>query len=272
MAHPQIATFARLADGNAQPVRKLEGQATKLGRTMHGIAYDPVHDEVLVPQPFAQAILTFRGGASGEAAPIRVLQGPLTKLEDPDKVDVDPIHNEIFVPEGDKVLVYSREANGNVAPLRVIEGPDTMLGADAVGVDPVNNVIAVSGWVGRREEGNGSLLIFNRTDQGNVKPRAVIRGPRTGLNGTFGIRMVPAKGYILVANCGPSWSLDYDPSFVGIWSIRDNGDVPPRWTIGGPFGMLKQPRGIDIDPKNKTILISDKRMNAVLTYSLPEIF
>ena len=75
MAHPQIATFARLADGSAQPIRKLEGQKTLLGRTMHAIAYDEVHDEYMVPQQFGQAILTFRGGASGEEAPIRVIQG-----------------------------------------------------------------------------------------------------------------------------------------------------------------------------------------------------
>lgn len=261
-----------MANGNQAPLRKIEGQATKLGRTMHAISYDAVHDEFIVPQPFAQAILLFRGDASGEEPPIRTIQGPLTRLEDPDKVDVDPVHNEIIVPDDDKILVFPRTANGNVAPLRVIEGPDTMLGADAAAVDPVNNVIAASGYEGRRESGNSFVLVFNRTDNGNVKPRSVIRGPRTGINGTFGIRMYPAKGWILVANSGPNYSLDYDPSFVGVWSFRDNGNVPPRWTIGGPFQMLKQPRGIDVDERNKTILISDKRLNAVLTYSFPEIF
>ena len=58
MAHPQIAVFARLADKNAQPVRKVEGQKTLLGRTMHGFTYDEIHDEFTVPQQFAQAILT----------------------------------------------------------------------------------------------------------------------------------------------------------------------------------------------------------------------
>jgi len=272
VAHPQIAVFARLADGNTPPVRKIEGQATKLGRTMHSISYDAVNDEFLVTQPFSQAVLVFRGDASGEVAPVRTIQGPLTRLEDPDKADVDPVHNEIIVPDGDKLLVYPRTADGNVAPLRVIEGPNTMLGAEAAGVDPINNIIAVTGFAGRRENGDSFILVFNRTDNGNARPRGVIRGPRTGINGTFGIRTYPPKGWILLANSGPSYSLDYDGSFVGVWGFRDSGNVPPRWTIGGPFQLLKQPRGMDVDVANKTILISDKRLNAVLTYSFPEIF
>ena len=239
---------------------------------MHSISYDAIHDEFLVTQPFSQAVLVFRGDSSGEVAPVRTIQGPLTRLEDPDKADVDPVNNEIIVPDGDKVLVFPRTADGNVAPIRVIEGPDTMLGAEAVGVDPVNNILAVTGFAGRRENGDSFILVFNRTDNGNVKPRGVIRGPRSKINGTFGIRTYPPKGWIILANSGPSYSLDYDGSFVGVWSFRDNGDVPPRWTIGGPHGMLKQPRGIDFDPKNKSVIISDKVVNAVLTYYFPEIF
>ena len=81
MAHPQIAAFARLADGATEAVRKIEGQKAGLGRTMHSIIYDPLHDEISVPQDFACAILTFRGGATGEEPPIRILQGPKTQLD-----------------------------------------------------------------------------------------------------------------------------------------------------------------------------------------------
>ncbi|HLA39440.1 MAG TPA: hypothetical protein VJ417_05550, partial [Candidatus Glassbacteria bacterium] len=77
---------------------------------------------------------------------------------------------------------------------------------------------------------------------------------------------------VLVAIDGPDYSGPYEPSAVGVWHIDDNGDVPPRWTIGGPHGMLKQPRGIDFDAKNKSVIISDKVVNAVLTYYFPEIF
>jgi DNA-binding beta-propeller fold protein YncE len=57
-----------------------------------------------------------------------------------------------------------------------------------------------------------------------------------------------------------------------VWSIDDRGDVPPRWTIAGPKNMLRQPRGVTLDPKNKTVIVSDKYLNGVLTYSFPEIY
>jgi hypothetical protein len=55
-----------------------------------------------------------------------------------------------------------------------------------------------------------------------------------------------------------------------VWSIDDNGDVPPQWTVGK--GMLRESRGLTIDAKNKTIIIADKQLQGVLTYSLPEMF
>ncbi len=141
MAHPQIAAFARLAKENAAPTRLLAGQKTLLARTMHDIRYDAVHDEILVTNPFAQAILTFRGGANGDEAPIRVIQGLSTMLGNVDRLDVDPVHNEIFIPNGDSILVFPREGNGDVAPIRVIKGPDTQLrGTHALAVDPVHNL------------------------------------------------------------------------------------------------------------------------------------
>ena len=63
-----------------------------------------------------------------------------------------------------------------MTPKRVIAGPKTMIDqARGVAVDPVNNIIAV---------GNANpqgILIFNRTDEGDVAPRSIITGPRTGI-------------------------------------------------------------------------------------------
>ncbi|MDA2934422.1 hypothetical protein MYX82_08765 [Acidobacteria bacterium AH-259-D05] len=279
MAHPQIAVFARMADGGAKATRAIEGQGTLLGRTMHGIDYDEVNDEIVVPQQFGQAILTFSGGANGEEKPIRVIQGSLTQLKAPDRLAVDPVNDEIFIPEGDKILVFPRKAHGNVAPIRVIQGPDTQLGARSMAVDPVNDLLVVAGDQRRGERGQGHLLIFNRTDAGNVKPRAVISGPKTLLTSVRNVRVYPPNGWILVAEDGvqsnQGGNRDQDAgiaSFVAVFSIHDNGNVAPRWTIGGPDGRLRKPRGIALDPENKAVIISDKYLNAVLTYSLPEMY
>ena len=276
MAHPQIAAFARLAEGGAKSVRRIEGQQTMLGRTMHSLAYDEVHDEIVAPQDFSQAILTFRGSAQGEEPPVRVIQGPLTQLNSVDQLAIDPVHGEIYVPERDHVLVFSREASGNVAPIRVLKGPDTLLGASTAAVDPVHNLLIVSGTRASGGSGRGGISFFNRTDEGNIAPKAVIRDPT--LTGGR-VYVYPQRGEIIVVANAPGGGpaegygvLATDTGFVGVWNILDNGNVPPHWMIGGPKGELLQIRGVTLDAKNKNVIISDKRLNAVLTYSFPEIF
>ena len=54
-----------MANGTMAPERVITGAATKLARTVHGIAYDPEHDEIYAANPLADAVLVFRGGANG---------------------------------------------------------------------------------------------------------------------------------------------------------------------------------------------------------------
>lgn len=274
MAHPQIAAFARLAEGGKAPVRRIEGQETLLGRASHAIVYDEMHDEIVVPQGFAQAILTFRGAASGEERPIRLIHGSRTQLQDPDPLAVDPINNEIFVPEDNRVLVFAREADGNVAPIRIFRVPDDIqLGIP--GVFPTHDLLVVSSRA-NRGEGKDQLLVFNRRAQGDARPLRVIGGPRTMLDEEIRELRV-YRDWIVVAHtvtgkppADPSWSA------VSVWSIHDEGDVPPRWSMnlgkldGVPFDI----KSIDLDPKNRTIVVATGRKpnNAVLTYSFPELF
>ena len=70
-------------------MRIISGQNTKLGRTIHGLAYNPVRDEIVVPNALADAILAFRADASGSERPLRVIQGPHTRLVTPHSVSLD---------------------------------------------------------------------------------------------------------------------------------------------------------------------------------------
>jgi hypothetical protein len=273
VAHPQIAAFARLAGENAVPARLLAGQKTLLARTMHDIRYDEVNDEMLVTNPFASAILVYRGAATGEEAPIRVIQGPKTTILAPDRLEVDAVNNEILVPEANRVLVFRRTANGDVAPIRVLEGPDTgLVNAESVVVDPVHNLMVLGTQDRRAQAGGGGLLIFNRTAQGNARPRAVIRGPNTGIIRINQMAIYPPKGWIIASQPGRADRREPEGIFVGIWSIQDNGDVPPRWKIGGPKSGLVKPRGVAINVANKEIVVADMSLNSVLTFYFPEIF
>ena len=80
----------------------------------------------------------------------------------------------------------------------------------------------------------------------------------------------PPRGYVLVAARAEEQSSA--ASFVGVWSIYDNGDVAPRWTVGGPNGVLRRPRGVALDPESRTVIVGDKFLNSVLTFHFPEIY
>jgi hypothetical protein len=218
---------------------------------MHGIAYDDVQDVIVVPAQLGQAVLSFRGDARGEEHPLRVIQGPHTEIQQADRVAVDSLHKEIFVGDAGQVLVFPANANGDAAPVRAIRGPDTQLGGRGgippIAVDPVNNVLVVA---------STSILIFDRTADGNAKPLRVITGSDAG-----GGRLAAAtNGLIFAASRGA----------LGVWSVNDNGSVAPRFRIGE--GVLQEMRGVAIDAKNQDVIITDKELNAVLTYHVPEVF
>ena len=256
-------------------MRRIEGNRTLLARTMHGIAYDEKHDEIIVTQAFSQGVLTFRGGASGEEAPIRVIQGSRTQFKAPDRVALDLVNNEIFVGERGYILVFPRDANGNVAPIRRLEGPDLPNGLSQIAVDPVRNLLIVGG--------GGGLRIYNRTDSGNVKPKAMIGGPKSGFRGPNGPIAVHVPTGLIVASRNLSRAARESNSEAGassdqinnqgeivVYSVEDRGDVPPRFRIG--TGFLKVPRGIALDPASQNLVVSDKIGNRIVTFHVPEIF
>src|ERR1041385_988348 len=302
MGHSQIAAFARLANGNVKPTRNIFGQKTLITRSIHKFAWDPVKDEIVVPHFQAQAILFFRGGGDGDEAPVRMIKGPAVKLPNPDQLTIDPVHREIFIgvyneyPRREFVAVYSLDASGNVPPLRVLEGPDTQIrggrnGAQ-VAVDPGTDRLFVSGGAGR-------LLIFNRTDSGNAKPRGFLRAPNAGIGGVY---IYPEKG-LLFATVTPrrqaggegggggggeggggggtagvddnrSYGQYSENKYVGVWSVKDSGEVEPRWMIAAPpNGPLRDPVGTSVvDGKRQDVYIPDRYTNAIYVYHVPEIF
>jgi hypothetical protein len=218
-------------------------------------------------------------------------------------VSVDGVHGEIFVPQGNQVLVFPREADGDVAPIRVLEGPDTGLGAGRVTIDPVHNLMITanaSGDGGGGDEGDGggrgnaaagqaargagrprrvaAIRIFDRMANGNTKPLRVISGEAS--KDAWLMTMYPEKGIIFaVVRPGNTGGLEGDISgryllddYVGVWSVFDDGDVPPHFTIGGPGQLLKDARGIAVDPKSKDVMVSDKTWNAIFRFHVPEAF
>ena len=268
------------------PRRVITGQASKLSRTIHGLAYDPVHDEIVVPNALADAILVFRGNANGDEQPIRVIQGSCTKLVTPHSVSLDLEHGEILVASltGKRINVFRWDASGNAAPVRMITGSQTQLGhLVGIAVDPVQNLMAVAN--------SQDILVFNRSDDGNVAPRARIAGPKTGITDEpWQMQFYKGKIYLAASNHlhvnlysgvtlkESSKAVPDDPwlnptlGFVGIWNITDNGDVPPRAMIRGPFSGLLHPVGLALNPTDGEIYVSDSVRNGILSFLVPNLF
>jgi hypothetical protein len=281
-----------LADGSAEAIRTIAGQKTLIG---------PVRDEIYAYHNHLDAIAVYKGDADGDVAPIRMIRGPKTGLSFTNgRLALDPVHHEVFVPVNtNSVLVFPALAEGDIAPIRVLKGPDTRLGAEAITIDAVHNLLIVSGtshgW-GRKastpdltmfgprgargslDGGSvGQIAIFDRMASGNTKPLRVITGVKTMLSSTQTLMTTyPPRGWILGAVWGSAYGETGAPrsdlSMVGVWHITDNGDVAPRWTIGGPNGLLQQARSVTIDPKHKTVFVSDKYHNGVFAFEFPEIF
>jgi len=253
---------------------------------MHGIFYDPIHDEIVVPVALGGAILFLPGDAAGDAPPKRILQGPKTGIVQPDTLYVDLAHDELIVESGDDaVLVFPRTAEGDVAPSRRIGGPNSEIN-NIYGLtsDSKRNLLVVANRVeGTGRESKDAILIFNRLDDGNVKPRAKIAGPHTGIIKIRQVVVDEERGLIFAtiknnfeaynpADPRPSpWDPD-KTGFIGVWSVDDDGDVPPRGVIKGPATGLVWPAGVAINPKNHEVYAIDSVSNALFMFKTPEFF
>jgi hypothetical protein len=115
-----------------------------------------------------------------------------------------------------------------------------------------------------------AIAIFNRTDNGNVKPKAVIAGPNTGLRGLQEqVLVYPPKGLVFTILAGEDRNAR--GTEISVWNVDDNGDVPPRFVLGGTNGkdaMLG--RRFTLVPTAKEIIVG--RGTIVQMFSFPEVF
>src|SRR3989454_866718 len=269
---------------------------------MHGIAYDEINDEIIIPVALSGAVLVFKGDAKGEVPPVRAIQGTRTRLVRPHTVAVDPVNNEILTadPSMRAIVVFERMANGNVAPKRVISGPKTGL-LDIVGldVDPIRNVIVASS-----RKGNGDkvgLFVFDRLANGDVAPKQFIGGPNSQPAHFRPVTIDPPTGNIFLAQQNTRMkqmeayvlekpreefkpkekekSDEEDDSdegrldtmgFIAVYAPDDNGDIPPRAIIKGPGIRMAGAAGVALNTKKKEIIAVGG--NGFQTFLLPDFF
>src|SRR5260370_13836138 len=149
-----------------------------------------------------------------------MIQGPNMQMLGPETVTVDGPHGEIIVGEdgGKDILVFRRDAKGDEAPLRIIRGPRTGLDeVRGVAVDPARNLIVVSSY---SRKGTTGLFLFNRTDEGDTLPKAIIAGPKTGIVRIRQVEVDPDRGKIFVAVKNNVESYHFDAASPSPWDFQ----------------------------------------------------
>jgi DNA-binding beta-propeller fold protein YncE len=190
--------------------------------TPHAVSLDLQNREILVASLTGRRINVFRGDADGDATPVRVIEGPKTELGHVVGLAVDPERNLLAVANTHEILIFNRNDNGDVAPRARIAGPKTgitdepwqmefyrgriFLAAsnhfhqnlyEGVTLRPDAKEVPDDPWL---NPVLGFLGVWNITDNGDVAPLAMIRGPFSGLLHPVGLALNPKAGEIYLSD------------------------------------------------------------------------
>jgi hypothetical protein len=118
---PSITVFRLDADGDAPPVRVIQGAKTQLNWP-GAMAIDPDKGEIYVANDVGQSIIVFRETDKGDIQPVRALKGAKTGLSYPTGLFVDTKNSELWAANlgNSSTTVYPLAAKGNVPPIRTI--------------------------------------------------------------------------------------------------------------------------------------------------------
>jgi DNA-binding beta-propeller fold protein YncE len=269
-----VVVMPYVASGNAKPARVLS-----VPHQAWGLALGRSSDELAVTAEIFNAVVFYRREAKGVEAPMRVIRGPKTRLADPHGIYWDDTDSEIGVashgnfrgvvqntgggcspaPSKEEVpseagefrppsiSIFASNAKDDQAPLRTIEGDSTKLDWPmGIAEDPVHDTIVVA------NNGDNSILIFDRKRGGNVAPVRTIHGDQTGINRPMGISVDPKNGEIWVSNYGDHSALAFDSAAEGNVTPKRILRSAPAGTSTPGFG---NPMALAYDAKRGEILV-----------------
>jgi 6-phosphogluconolactonase (cycloisomerase 2 family) len=222
---PAIVVYRKEAEGDEKPIRRLEGDGTKLAAP-HGIAID-LKNQLLFVNNWGQTVSLKVPGNNGETVTV-----PGSGRFDPPSINV-----------------YALSASGDTAPLRVIQGDRTQL--DWPGNMTLN---ADTGELYIANDVGQSILVFNglTTARGNVAPARVLKGNKTALNYPTGVFVDTKHQELWVSNLGNSSAT--------VYPLMANGNVAPLRTIrSAPEGHVSltfgRTAGVTYDSNRQEILV-----------------
>lgn len=186
-----ILVYDRLANGNVEPKRRIGGDKT-LFRDIIGIAVDAKSNLILASTRSTDGfsgILMFERTANGNVAPVRKIGGPMTgALGAFRQLKVDAEREMVYLA----VQSYRRasatpqkaaDLYSSEASLRRLRDLDEVRGSpadDRAARDPFTSAGFIGAW--------------RLTDDGDIPPRMIIRGPDVGATGFAGVAFSAKHG------------------------------------------------------------------------------
>ncbi|HLH75508.1 MAG TPA: hypothetical protein VKV28_01760 [Candidatus Binataceae bacterium] len=220
-----IVFFRGGAHGDVPPVRVIQGNKTLI-HSPYEPSVDNQHNELWIADITSGALRVYPLEDNGNIAPLRNIQGPKTQLFSITGVAVDPVHDLVVAAGLNRqyrpcIFIFRRTDNGDVAPLRVISGPTT--GLEYIWHVQVagQRIFATAsnfyyippydpGGHEPRKDCTGPPLpfpgplgfigVWNESDNGDVAPRAIIRGAQTDLLHPVGLVLDPAHGQVFASD------------------------------------------------------------------------
>jgi hypothetical protein len=238
---PAIVVYPKMAQGNAVPLRILEGDKTLLA-DVHGIALDTKNQLMYV-----------------------INQGATTQSKENMywSHDVKPGANTVeWTESGEQwrgtipgtgkfslpsITIYPLKAKGDTAPIRSIQGPLTRLDWPThLSLDVEHGDIFVINSV------TDEVAVFHTSDSGNVAPYRSIKGSHTGLKTPHGVYADVKNNELVVANFGNHSATTY--------RLNASGDAAPVRTIRAAFPNTPAPMfgniaALAYDTKRDQILV-----------------
>ncbi len=249
-----ITVYDAGASGNTPPLRTITGPSTGFFRQDQGppleIVLDAANHEIFVSNLWAP-VTVYGETASGDAAPLRTFAPPFPVGSIGSYgIDVDSLHEEVFVARANAIRVYGRSASGSDAPLRTLSGPATTIGeALDVFVDTVNDELYVVD-----QDFPYAISVFSRTASGDTPPLRRISGAATALQSPLALFVDTVNNEIVVAN-----SASHAPETlqgVVVYSRTADGDVVPLRTLTGVDTGLHYPTGVFVDTVNDELYVA----------------
>jgi hypothetical protein len=261
-----LRRFGDDADGDVAPMSLLGGPSTGLLTPASG-TYEGTEGVIYIGDFYGQAVRVFPAYAAGDVAPIRTLSAPI--LGQPRQPVVDATHGElILVGSGCCIQTYASDASGAAAwPLRMLAW-----GGGSGSVTQLNNAQATTYLAATDEVAvidydalppyASKILVFNRTDNGNVAPKRVIKGATTRLDSGLSGLTWDATSRRLVTIVQQPLPDGNRTGHILLFDDQADGDVAPEREIAGADTALDSVaadeylNGIAIDWIHRRLLVT----------------